>query len=464
MRRLLPRDTVFWRLTLTVMLAMSAAAGLNVVFIDTAGVYASPDLINSGLFEQAATVTRLMSAAPASIRPQLAARAGNGTYWVRWSPTVPELPEKSRSEEAPRFMRGLLHDPTRRVMVFKSSKASVSGRNDLTFRTAAYGMLVALDDGTWIVFGVPERGWGIVHWHHNGLIIGFVLLSTFAIALLAAQTLVRPIADFADAARRFGADPRALPMREHGPAELRSAAAAFNAMQTQIRRFVTDRTDMLAAISHDLRTPLTRMRLRGEFIDDREQQRRLFRDVDEMQAMIDAALAFFRDDAVKEQSTRFDFSELVRLVVDDLADQGRIIIFEGPDHVVYYGRPFALKRAIGNIIENGCTYATHAAAELNVTRSGPVLSVRDDGPGIPESLLEAVFSPFYRVDASRNRLTGGVGLGLTSARTIVRAHGGEITLRNQPEGGLLVMMTLPATMDLPEVDSLARASGLDQPD
>ena len=464
MRRLLPRDTVFWRLTLTVMLAMSAAAGLNVAFIDIAGVYARPDLINSGLLEQAATVTRLMSATPVSLRPRLAARAGNGTYWVRWSLTAPELPERSRSEIARRFMRGLLHDPTRRVMVFESPKESASDRNDQTFGTAAYGMLVALDDGTWLVFGLPERGWGIVHWYHNSLIAGFVLLSTFAIALVAARTLVRPIVAFADAARRFGTDPRALPMIEQGPTELRSAAAAFNAMQTRIRRFVTDRTDMLAAISHDLRTPLTRMRLRGEYIDDREQQRRLFRDVDEMQAMIDAALAFFRDDAIEEQSTSFDFSELVRLVVDDLTDQGRTIIFEGADHVVYYGRPSALKRAIANIIENACTYATNATAEVGFTHTGPVLSVRDDGPGIPEPLLEAVFSPVYRVDPSRNRQTGGVGLGLTSARTIVRAHGGKITLRNQRDGGLLVMMTLPLTADLPEPIDLARASGSDRPD
>lgn len=459
MRRLLPRDTVFWRLTLTVMLAMSASAGLDVAFIDIAGVYANPDLINSGLLEQAATVTRLISAAPASIRPRLAASAGNGTYWVTWLPTAPELPKKSRSERLPDVMRSLLHDPNRRVVAFETSRQPVAIRNDRTFRTAAYGMLIALDDGTWIVFGVPKRDWGIGHWNHNALIIGFVLLATFAIACLAAQTLVRPIAAFADAARRFGADPRALPMIVHGPAELRSAAAAFNAMQTQIRRFVTDRTDMLAAISHDLRTPLTRMRLRGELIDDREQQRRLFRDVDEMQAMIDAALAFFRDDAIQEHSTRFDVSEMVRLVVDDLTDQGKRVVFEGMDHVVYYGRPSALKRAIGNVIENACTYATHATAELDVTRAGPVLSVRDDGPGIPEPLLEAVFQPFYRVDPSRNRQTGGVGLGLTSARTIVRAHGGDITLRNRMDGGLLVTMTLPVATDIAGSSSLAQASG-----
>lgn len=459
MRRLLPHDTVFWRMTLTAMLAMTASAGLNMAFVGVAGVYASPDVVNSGLLEQAATVTRLMSAAPQSVRPLLAAKAGNGTYWVRWLPTAPETPKEARSDIAPRFMRRLLHDPKRRVITFKSSGTSVEGHNDPALGTATYGMAVALDDGTWILFGLPKREWGMVHWQHNALIIGFVLLSTFAIACLAAQTLVRPIAAFAEAARRFGTDPRALPMIEHGPVELRSAAAAFNAMQTQIRRFVTDRTDMLAAISHDLRTPLTRMRLRGELIDDHEQQHRLFRDVDEMQAMIDGALAFFRDDAVEEQSTRFDFSELVRLVVDDLTDQGRTVVFEGMDHVVYYGRPFALKRAIGNVIENACIYAMQATAELDLTRSGLVLSVRDDGPGIPEPLLEAVFSPFCRVDPSRNRQTGGVGLGLTSARTIVRAHGGEITLRNQPDGGLLVLMTLPVATDLPERLELAYASG-----
>ncbi|MGI4957219.1 MAG: ATP-binding protein [Janthinobacterium lividum] len=121
-----------------------------------------------------------------------------------------------------------------------------------------------------------------------------------------------------------------------------------------------------------------------------------------------------------------------------------------------------MKRAISNVIENACTYATHVTAKPNFTRSGPVLSVRDDGPGIPEPLLETVFSPFHRVDPSRNRQTGGVGLGPTSARTIVRAHGGEITLRNRPDGGLLVMMTLSVAMDMPEPTSLALASGLNR--
>lgn len=181
--------------------------------------------------------------------------------------------------------------------------------------------------------------------------LGFILFSTAALSLPAARNLAQVIEAFAIAARRFGADPKAPPLAEHGPCELRAAAAAFNAMQNQIRRFVTDRTIMLAAISHDLRTPLTRMRLRGGFIDDPDQQARLFRDVAEMQAVIDGALALFNDEVTEKRPTNFDLSELIRLIVDDLADQGRTVSFEGSDHVTHHGRPFTLKRAIGNIVE-----------------------------------------------------------------------------------------------------------------
>ena len=443
MRRLFPADTVAMRLALTVMLTMAAAVGLDVLFSDTAGIWARPGLRETGLFEQAATVVRVVSAAPAALRPRLAAAVGNEVYAVRWSPVAPVFSKASIGPGNRRIMRGLLHDPARNIVMFESPEVAADARNDTTFGSAAFGMAVALDDGSWLVFQLPRRSWGLRSWQRAGVLLAFVLLSTAAISLLAARTLVQPIEAFATAARRFGSDPKAPPMRGRGPRELRVAAAAFNAMQTQIGRFVTDRTDMLAAISHDLRTPLTRMRLRGEFIDDVDQQRRLFRDVTEMQAMIDAALALFHDEVTEERSTDFDLSELLRLIVDDLADQGRTVCFLGADHVVYHGRPFTLKRAFGNVIENACKYARSATVSLDPDPGRMLLSIRDDGPGIPETLLETVFSPFYRVERSRNRQTGGVGFGLTSARTIIRAHGGDIVLRNQAEGGLLVMVTLP---------------------
>jgi signal transduction histidine kinase len=255
--------------------------------------------------------------------------------------------------------------------------------------------------------------------------------------------LSRPIKEFTEALRRFGTDPRASPIPEKGPRELRSSIAAFNAMQAQIQTFVDDGTIMLAAISHDLRTPLTKIRLRGEFVEDEEQRARLFRDVDDMQAMIESALAFFRDDFQGEETTTFDFPDMLRTIADDYSDQGFEIAYDGAEHIAFRGRPFALKRAFANLVDNAVKYGR--APELEFRSSGQqfVAVVRDSGPGIPPEATEQVFAPFYRLERSRNRATGGVGLGLTSARAVIRAHGGDISLRNRPTGGLEVEISLP---------------------
>jgi signal transduction histidine kinase len=168
--------------------------------------------------------------------------------------------------------------------------------------------------------------------------------------------------------RRFGTDPRASPIPEAGPRELRSSIGAFNAIQAQIQNFVDDRTTMLAAISHDLRTPLTKIRLRGEFVEDEEQRARLFRDVDDMQAMVDLALAFFRDDFQGEETTAFDFPEMLRTIVDN--DQGSEIACDGAEHVPFRGRPFALKRAFTNLVDNAVKYGRSPELEFRVSPPG----------------------------------------------------------------------------------------------
>jgi len=200
---------------------------------------------------------------------------------------------------------------------------------------------------------------------------------------------------------------------------------------------------MLAAVSHDLRTPLTRIRLRGEFIEDPDQQARLFRDVDEMQTMVDGALAFFRDDAISERSTTVDLPQLLLTVANDYADQGFQLAYSGPVHATYHGRPFALKRAFTNLIENSIKYATPPDIEVSCEGAAFVVLLSDRGPGIPVDDLSRVFLPYHRLDKSRNRSTGGVGLGLTVAQEIVRGHGGEISLANRLGGGLEARIILP---------------------
>lgn len=309
--------------------------------------------------------------------------------------------------------------------------------------SSAQSLSVELKDGSWIVFTAPRRTWGLGPTARSSINLAFLLLSIVAVSTVAAYQLSRPIRQFATALRRFGADPRASPVPETGPRELREALGAFNGMQAQIQKFVDDRTTMLAAISHDLRTPLTKIRLRGEYITDRRQQTGLCQDVDSMQAMVDSALSFFRDDLRDEETTAFDFAQLLRTITDDYSDQGKEVPYTGPEHASFQGRPIALKRALTNLIDNAVRHGGSPEAELLCAGDRFSVLVRDKGPGIPDEMSELVFRPFYRLEPSRNRASGGVGLGLTSARTVIRGHGGDIVLRNRPSGGLEVEVTLP---------------------
>jgi signal transduction histidine kinase len=417
-----------------------------------AGSLARPPLERTGLLEQAATIFRLIRAAPPSLRPPLAAAAATSDYHVDWyADTSPvsvmlHVATSMSGAEATTTMAQLLDDPTRRIVIFKPNDQEAQSpglRYDRASHPDAYFMAIALDDSSWLVFTALQRSWGISRGQRIAIICAILALSTVLVSAVAAKQLAAPMKRFAAAARRFGTDPKAPPLAETGPVEFRMAIGAFNAMQAQIARFVSDRTEMLAAISHDLRAPLTRMRLRGEFVEDEDQQRRLFQDVHEMQAMIDEALAFFKDNAAGEQSTNFDLAELLRTIIDDFADQGVDVTYEGPDHLVYFGRPFALKRAFTNLIDNAVRYARLPSVELRHAPKGVVVTVNDEGQGIPSNQLGRVFAPFYRLEPSRSRSTGGHGLGLSAARTIIRAHGGDIELRNRETGGLAAVSTLP---------------------
>jgi signal transduction histidine kinase len=302
---------------------------------------------------------------------------------------------------------------------------------------------VQLNDGSWLVFSVMKRSWGMPLPDRWAMWLVFLALSITLVTAIAARQFSRPIEQLAAAVRQFGLNPRAPPIAETGPRELQQVIKTFNAMQTQIQKFVAYRTMMLAAISHDLRTPLTRMRLRGEFIEDQEQQARLFRDVDEMQNMVEEALVFFRDDATAEATTGFDLPRVLLTIANDYADQGIEIGYAGPTYAVYWGRPLTLKRAFSNLIDNAAKYAKSAEIELSCEETAFVVTIKDRGPGIPPDALDEVFRPYYRVDKSRNRSTGGVGLGLTVAQSIIQGHGGEIILENRREGGLQARVVLP---------------------
>ena len=252
------------------------------------------------------------------------------------------------------------------------------------------------------------------------------------------QTCALPISD------RFGTDVNAPPLPERGSPEVRKAIRAFNRMQERLRRYVDDRTMMMAAISHDLRTALTRLKLRAEFIDDDEQRAKAVADLDEMQSMLESTLAFARDESVQEPRSRVDLAALLQSVCSDHADVGQNVKYQGPDRAPFDGRPVALRRAFGNLIENAVRYGGEALVTLAQKDGNCRVLVEDRGPGIPSSMRERVFAPFFRLESSRNRETGGMGLGLAVVRSVVRGHGGDIALLDREGGGLSVRVTLPS--------------------
>jgi signal transduction histidine kinase len=302
---------------------------------------------------------------------------------------------------------------------------------------------VALPDGRWLnaaagrVPGGPPLGAPFL----VSLILSALAVGT--VAVFAARRLSRPLRRLADAADRLGRGEAGVMVEEEGPDEARRSIRAFNRMHQRLTRFIGDRTSMLAAISHDLRTPITSLRLRAELIDDVETREKILETLSEMQEMTEATLDFAREDAAAEDTRSVDLTALVDSVVTDLVEIGRDARFEGGERRVYPCRPNALRRAIRNLVDNAATHGGGATVALSDTNGNIEIQIDDEGPGLPDSELETMFQPFVRLETSRNRDTGGVGLGLAIARGIVRSHGGDISLENRPEGGLRATIRLP---------------------
>ena len=302
---------------------------------------------------------------------------------------------------------------------------------------------VPLEDGRWLQVrtGIPtsHAKWGLPFLLSMGVSALLILL----VVIVTVRKLTAPLRGLERAARQLGRGEAMEPLKEEGPKEIRSTISAFNAMQERLMRFVQDRTRMLAAISHDLRTPITTLRLRAEFIDDDEMREKVLATLEEMQAMTEGVLAFAREDASNEETKPVDLSALLSSMSEDYRELGKQVSFSGPDHLVLSCRSVSLKRAIRNLVDNAIRYAGHADIKLASMGESLTISICDKGPGIPQEKLEEVFSPFFRVEGSRNLETGGVGLGLSITRTIIRSHGGDVTLANRQGGGLCADITLP---------------------
>ncbi|MEW8203266.1 MAG: ATP-binding protein [Candidatus Thiodiazotropha endolucinida] len=302
---------------------------------------------------------------------------------------------------------------------------------------------IELADGTWVRFerGLPEE---MFDWPVTLLIaLSVLFLSVILLSLFGVHTIVRPLRELRQAAEGLGKDIHQPPLEPTGPSEVRETARAFNTMQQRLKNYIEDRAGILAAVSHDLKTPLTRLRLRMDLMDDDELREKTHKDLEDMEAMVTATLDFMRSTETGETSQRLDLMALLESVQQDAQEAGKTVSING--HVVspYTGKPLALKRCIVNLVENAVRYGGSCEISVEERNQEVVVDICDQGPGIPEDMLEKVFAPFVRVESSRAQHTGGTGLGLGIARNIARAHGGDLALSNRSNGGLCARLKLP---------------------
>jgi signal transduction histidine kinase len=319
------------------------------------------------------------------------------------------------------------------------------------FRPPCEALLVTLHDGTRLHLTVlPPRPPPLASLapRPDYLTYGILfLLSLGALAAIIARMTMRPLKKLAQAATELGHDIDRAPLPERGATEIRQAAAAFNAMQSRIRHHIKQRSHILAAITHDLQTPLTRLRLRLEKVDDNELREKLVADLSAMQGMVREGLELARSMDSAEPMQRLDLDSLIDSVCSDATDAGQPVTVSGLTGASLMARPMALRRCLTNLIDNAVKYGH--SAQVSAMREGraALIRIQDGGSGIPEAELEKVFDPFYRLESSRSRDTGGTGLGLTIARNIVEQHGGIISLRNVAGSGLEVLVRLPCHDD-----------------
>lgn len=400
---------------------------------------------DKALAERIVSIKRAIAGANEAERDRVAhdlSSASLEVHWTKVSLVLGTAPTTERTKEMAARLKELA--PELAAESFRLGYADDGALGAGGADAYRHMMLVSvrLDDGSWVNFSSTALGASQHDWSVLTIMICFGV-AIIVIGVLLLRWATRPLRDLALAAERFSLDAVPEPLHESGPVEVRHAARAFNTMGERIQRLVAERMQALAAVSHDLRTPITRLRLRSELLEDEATRDLIDGDLSEMEGMIDSTLEFLRGGVSSEATRPIDIVTVIETIVDQHADQGRQIALAGISHGRVLGRLLALKRAFWNVIGNAVKYAGQARVEINETSAGLAIIVEDDGPGIPEAEMERVFEPFVRLEESRGRQTGGSGLGLTIARAAIRSHGGDISLSNRPEGGLRVLITLP---------------------
>ncbi|MYH59908.1 MAG: HAMP domain-containing protein [Boseongicola sp. SB0675_bin_26] len=451
------------QLTLLLLVALALAQGVAVALFAWERIEAKRHAYRDNAVLRTETVVRLLGGAPPELHDAVIAAASS--EFVLFSLTdEPEVSESGTDERLADIARDLAAtlgiDPERIRMAplrtgfryddglagdrehvggGEHGRGDVHGHQEPDWFTAS----VALSGDQWLnvrVFPPPDAplwGWTFV------LTFLFSALVIAAVAVLAARRIVRPMRSLAAAASRFGLGETVDDLPEEGPVETRETVRAFNLMRGRLDRYLRERTAMLAAVSHDLRTPITSLRLHAEFVESQKTKMKIYAALDEMQRMIEDTLAFIREDMQREETRKVDLNALIDSVAADLSELGHDIEVIESNRVLVACRPVALRRALRNLMENAATYGSRGTVRTEKDDTAIRVFIEDEGQGIPEADLERVFDPFVRLETSRNRDTGGSGLGLAIARSIVRGHGGGVLLGNRAKGGLRATVVLP---------------------
>ncbi|WNO55167.1 ATP-binding protein [Stakelama saccharophila] len=366
-------------------------------------------------------------------RPAMAAELTTDRYAMHWDRLPP-----ATAPIAPR-----LDHMREQVLAWESSLA----REDLRLRLASPGGRstltggLRLDDGSWLHFQTLHALEGLDLATERILLALIPAIALMIVGGMIIRRTLQPLGKLATAAERVGSGDQA-PVAEEGPSEVVRVVRAFNRMQERIHRLIADRTRALAAVGHDFRTPLARLRLRAEGVADRETRDAIEADIAEMEAMVASLLAYLGGDDDPEQPVSADIAVLCATLIDDAQDHGRDAVYDGPDHLEMPVRVAALKRAVQNLVDNALRHGDRIVLRLAVA-DVVAITVEDDGPGIPEADLYRVVQPFVRLDSSRRRDTIGFGLGLAIVQRVARLEGGELTLENRAGGGLRATLRLP---------------------
>lgn len=431
-----PSPGVLGQIVAILLLTVIIEFGISTILYERNSQFSLRDDEARRLAEHLMVTQQLVSAAPVAERPHLAASLSTGHYLVQWQTAQhPPPPPPSATTLAAMSKQVVAWEPT-------------LGRSDLRIwlespdRESVVTGGLHLPDHSWLYFRTQEPI------ANTRIITDRILLAlapAFALMLMASllmQRTLRPLRRLAAAADQTGSGVEVY-VKEEGPADVAQVIRPFNGMQSRIHGLINDRTQALFAVGHDLRTPLSRLKLRADGVQEQQLRDAIREDIDEMEAMVSSLLAYLGGDENPETPTRVDLAVKCATIADDATDHGANVSYVGPDHLEVVIRRSAVKRAITNLVDNGLHHGSSVVLTLQDDGNAIRLYVDDDGPGIPPDKLADVLKPFVRLDAARKRDTVGFGLGLSIVLRAVEAEGGTLTLSNRPEGGLRAEICLP---------------------